>query len=323
MQKEHHKRLSPFCSLPIDIVDAFPVDYMHQSCLGVMNRLLLMWLRGPKRTRLSAQQASQISERLKKLRFFMPSVFARKPRSVDMLDQWKATEFRQFLLYTEKIVLKNILPKDLYEHFLYFSVALCIFVSPSLTQGRISFAHKLLLCIVEKARLLYGPEFLVYNVHSLLHLHNFRQFKSLDQCSAFPFENYIQQLKKLVRSGKSPLAQIVKRLDEINKCTIKTTTKNSVKKVSTKNPDNMFLVKKSIVEVKRLVEVTEESRSFLCRIFSKKQPMFCNSCDSTLLGVCLVNKRDTLIKIIPEKELHTKGIMVDGFHLNESIFMTL
>ena len=51
--------------------------------------------------------------------------------------------------------------------------------------------------------------------------------------------------------------------------------------------------------------------------------MFCNSCDSTLLGVCLVNKRDTLIKIIPEKELHAKGIMVDGFHLNESIFMTL
>ena len=97
----------------------------------------------------------------------MPSVFARKPRSVDMLDQWKATEFQQFLLYTEKIVLKNILPKDLYEHFLYFSVALCIFVSPSLTQGRISFAHKLLQCIVEKARLLYGPEFLVYNVHAL------------------------------------------------------------------------------------------------------------------------------------------------------------
>ena len=51
--------------------------------------------------------------------------------------------------------------------------------------------------------------------------------------------------------------------------------------------------------------------------------MFCNPYDSTLLGVHLVNKRDTLMKIIPEKKLYTKGIIVDGFHLNESIFMTL
>ena len=169
----------------------------------------------------------------------------------------------------------TVLPKDLYEHFLYFSVALCIFVSLSLAQGRISFAHKLLQCFVEKASLLYGPEFVVYNVHSLLYLpSNFRQFKSLDQCSAFPFENYMQQLKKLVRSGKSPLAQIVKRLDKINKCTIKTTTKNSIKKVSTKNPDNMFLVKKSIVEVERLVEVLKKVEAFYAEFTLKNNLCF-------------------------------------------------
>ena len=60
----------------------------------------------------------------------------------------------------------------------------------------------------------YGDTFVVYNVHALLHLHeNVEHFScSLNQVSAFKFENYMQQLKRMIRNGRNQVAQIAKRL---------------------------------------------------------------------------------------------------------------
>ena len=55
----------------------------------------------------------------------------------------------------------------------------------------------------------------VYNVHNLVHLpDDVRKFGPLDSFSAFAFENFLRSLKRLVRSGRLPLQQIVHRLIE-------------------------------------------------------------------------------------------------------------
>lgn len=76
----------------------------------------------------------------------------------------------------------------------------------------------------------------------MLHLAaDVENYGSLDACSAFPFENYMQQLKRLVCSGKNPLAQIVKRLSEASAlhCICPSA------KVGIKKPNNAFILSES------------------------------------------------------------------------------
>lgn len=74
-----------------------------------------------------------------------------------------------------------------------FSVAMCILVSSNLTQTYNVYAQVLLTYFVEQGWHIYGKEFLVYIVHSLIHLTaDTTKYGSLDKCSAFFFESYLQ-----------------------------------------------------------------------------------------------------------------------------------
>ena len=53
-------------------------------------------------------------------------------------------------------------------------------------------------------------------LHSLLHtVADARKFGPLSNISCFPFENYLGNLKKLIRKPQNPVAQILARLDEL------------------------------------------------------------------------------------------------------------
>ncbi|XP_041920528.1 uncharacterized protein LOC121684533 [Alosa sapidissima] len=88
-QGEHHHGSTPLLDLSINMIRAFPIDYMHQACLGVMKRLLFMWCRGVKGLKMSATQIEEVSSRLTNLRPHIPSSFARRPRDLKELERWK------------------------------------------------------------------------------------------------------------------------------------------------------------------------------------------------------------------------------------------
>lgn len=122
--EEHHKGKSPLTNVSIGMVSQIPIDYMHLVvCLGVMKRLLLLWIKGPLHCRLSARSVQQISGKLLSLKNCVPSDFARQPRSLSEIDRWKAIEIRQFLFYTGPLVLIGVVHPNVYENFLLQSVA--------------------------------------------------------------------------------------------------------------------------------------------------------------------------------------------------------
>ena len=206
----HHNGVSPFCSLPVNMIDFFPIDYMHQTCLGVTKRLLVC-LTSSKKVKLSASNKLAVNVRLETFKQVITSDFSRKPRPINEMTHWKATEFRTFLLYSGYFVLYKIVKAEILDHFLCLSVALRILVSERLAADNNlrSFAHELLVYFVSKSVEIYGNEFLVYNVHCLTHLKKeVDLYGSLNSCSAFPFENFLQLLKKMARSGNCPVIQV-------------------------------------------------------------------------------------------------------------------
>jgi hypothetical protein len=132
--EDHHVDACPLYPLQVGFVSQFGLDYMHLCCLGVMKRFLLYWKGpiGPLHVRLGRNSVSTLSRRLLALVPYVPSEFARKPRSIDEIMRWKAVEFREFLLYSGSIVLHGILPQELYDHFMLLFVAMRILTSPQL-----------------------------------------------------------------------------------------------------------------------------------------------------------------------------------------------
>lgn len=228
--EDHHKEgTSPLLLLPINMVSQVPFEYMHLVCLGVMKKILSAWVYGKysRLSKLSGRSISLISARSDILRKYCPSEFARRPRSLDLYSKYKATEFRQFLLYSGPVVTYGLLDEQLYKHFLFLHAALRVLVSNSPSRQQFSFAELALQKFVLRCEHLYGPTFNTYNVHGLLHLiDDVRHLGSLDSYSAFPYENNMSTFRKYCRKPGLPLQQFFNRITEIQ--SFGTSTKHNV-----------------------------------------------------------------------------------------------
>nr|XP_018907290.1 PREDICTED: uncharacterized protein LOC109037206 isoform X1 [Bemisia tabaci] len=213
----HHKA-SIFESVTgINMTSSFCLDFMHVVLLGVQRKMLKLWVLGTVPFKLGSTAVFQCSQQLYGLRAYIPSEFCRKPRHLDLIKRWKATELRQFLLYTGPVVLKSVLEKKKYENFLVLSVAMRILLCPTLVlqDGFIQYARQLLLNFVEAFKILYGTQFITHNFHNLIHLaDDAERFGHLNLVSAFKFENFLQVLKNMVRKPSDELMQVIRRLGE-------------------------------------------------------------------------------------------------------------
>jgi len=224
---QHHLRPSPLENL-MGMVSQFPFDYMHLVCLGVMRRLLNIWVHGPSATALKKNQVIEISGKLLNFRSLILYEFSRKLRSLKDLAHWKATEYRLFLLYIGPCALEGILPPDKLNHFMLLHVAMSILTDPFLSNSLAGYADALLHKFVQKFSKYYPAYPIVYNIHSLVHLSNdVKKYGHLDNFSCFSYESYLGKLKKLIRGTKNPLKQVAHRLHE--KCIVEEMKENDDK----------------------------------------------------------------------------------------------
>jgi len=290
--KSHQMSLSPLCALDVGMVTQVPLDYMHLCCLGIMKRMLMLWYEGRVPHRIGGRNVEIVSERLRSFSKFIPSEFSRKCRGLDDLHFWKATEFRTFILYVGPLALKNVLSKEKYEHFMLFHTAMYIFLSSAADSSEwVDFGEQLLHKFVNDAAMLYYEDILVYNMHSLLHLHmDVRNFGPLDKISAFQFENYMQVIKRRLRTNHSHLAQTVNRFKEEEGYVSHTDpfVATGVGKISSKHGDNCFLTSSGKICV--IQSVNNDTNSCSVRYFNQIHPLKNYPCNSSVFGINIVNE---------------------------------
>ncbi|XP_066590583.1 uncharacterized protein [Prorops nasuta] len=306
LDSDHHKDgKSPLSNLPIGMVSQVPFEYMHLVCLGVVKKILMAWVQGKysRLSKLSNRCISNISNRLEILKTYCPSDFARPPRSLQFFSKYKATEFRQFLLYTGPVVTYGLMDNQIYQHFLFLHAAIRVLVSPTSSSFMLNFAELSLQKFVQKCYHLYGPSFSTYNVHGLLHLtEDVRHLGNLDSFSAFPFENNMRIFRQICRKPGLPLQQFYNRMKEIELNTI---------------PNN----KPHDISIPKFVEYPATAkRSRFCKIEYSNFIISTETCDNCLLlqdgSICIVcdiiNSEDSYIlcvkKFLCREDFYDIGI---------------
>jgi len=325
----HQVGPSSLCRITTNCISVFALDYIYLVCLGVVRRIIQFWKKGNKRVRLSSAQMLQISHKLVEARDFIPGEFVRRPRSLVEVDRWKATEFRQFLLYTGPVVLKSVLLPKMYKHFLCLSISIGILLMDDRDKREelLDYARKLLVHFVSSCEQLYGAEFVVYNVHSLLHRSDDVKYfgNSLDQISSFPFENFLYTLKRLLRSPSNPIAQVVKRVNEFESVNSPLVNSSRMLKKPVKLSANC---RDSVVMLKtgKFAEIVDKQEGrILLEVYkrSQMQPFFNEPCSSDLLNIFYVGRRvgNTTVMEICEDDVCQKALKLP--HGNGFVLMPL
>ncbi|KAK6305755.1 hypothetical protein J4Q44_G00245350 [Coregonus suidteri] len=67
------------------MVKAFPVDYMHQACLGVTKKMILTRMHGKRETRMSRGHIANTSARMLELKPAVPNIFAHSVADLKLL----------------------------------------------------------------------------------------------------------------------------------------------------------------------------------------------------------------------------------------------
>lgn len=342
--EEHHIGTSPLLRIiGLGLISFIPLDYMHLCCLGIMKKILQFILKGTRvedacnNIKLSKDQVISINQKMKIIKKWICSDFARIPNDLNNLNTFKATEFRQIMLYTGPYLFKDIVSIPVYNNFLIFHVIMRILSCKTTVYTQNEYADSLSKHFVKTFCLIYGRGNVSYNVHSLIHLsQDAKKYGVLDNFSSFPYENYLQHIKKIVQPGRFPLTQLYNRITEERACEsfifkslanypildgyhfngplpediscdsvsqysivfMKTFTIRieNIKRRSNKRDDCIIMASNKVGLVKNVINRNGDI-FIVCSIFEKVVPIYNYPCSSMFVGMYECSKLSSTLKL--------------------------
>ncbi|XP_040070803.2 uncharacterized protein LOC120843478 [Ixodes scapularis] len=187
----------------------FVVDYMHAVCSGFVRSTTFLWFKAKRRDAFNLRPFMRDMDA--KMMGLQPIwEMSRLPRSLNVMKEWKSSEWRNWLLYYSPVVLKGILPSKYFNHWMQFVEIMHYLLGPSLCIQKLRDLRVTMFGFVQKYQELYGKEHVTYNTHLLIHLvDSAMEWGPPWGYSLYPFESINGKLGRLVKGTRYPHMQIV------------------------------------------------------------------------------------------------------------------
>jgi hypothetical protein len=240
---------NPLEEIGTHMITQVPIEPMHLLDLGVMKKLLVLFLENSKKKFFETKEdIAKTEEHFLSIVNYVPAELKRAPRVFAEVPRYKATELRQFLLYTGPVVLKNTLKPEAYESFMKLHVATRLLYR----KFDLDFADSLLSSFVQDFGTVFPEKALSYNIHNLLHIRADVETYGLESMSNYKFENYMQIIKNRLRISRNIFRRI------LNVVYLGSLTKSSLHFGQISYSDNDEKNNHCLLKDDRIVEITEK-----------------------------------------------------------------
>jgi len=227
----------------------------------------------------------------------------------------------------------------MYRHFLLLFVACRILCDSELCIENVKYARELLVKFFELLPSFYGVDSQVMNSHNLIHLADDVEYTKtyLSEISAFPFENCLGKIKQMITGRKNPLAQLIRRLSEQNKC-LEMVKKNSLHRkkcliinndisygcdlksiiwqgveLNTTKPNNVVKINTGeVFLITRIIRSKEHSIIFHGNTFKDITDAFTYPCQSTKIGIMKLRRLSKTNKVVHLENIFKKCVLFEN-----------
>ncbi|XP_043472842.1 uncharacterized protein LOC122505365 [Leptopilina heterotoma] len=187
------------------------VDSMH-CCSGIAKQFATTWFGNAKKSGIFSK--SKIEDIDKTLNNFkVPHQIIRLTRPFSEKAFWKSREWENWILFYSPIILKDVLPEELFCHWILFVEALYLLLKEDIRIQDIDFADQLLHEFVAQTEIIYSKVSMTFNIHLLLHLaRSVFEWGPLWSHNAYAFESANGQLLKVIHAAKGVHNQVCRRI---------------------------------------------------------------------------------------------------------------
>lgn len=154
-----------------DLIHGFSIDYMHCILLGIMDKLLDLWLNSTNHKQpyyISPKKQEELNKRIIQIKPI--AAITRRPRPLSERAGYKANELRTLLLYYLRFCLPDLLKKSYIDHFHLLSSATYMLLKESISKEEIDLAEKRLIQFSNEFQKLYGNHNVTLNIHLVKHM---------------------------------------------------------------------------------------------------------------------------------------------------------